>query len=172
MNTDALEEIIQSISVSQKTLYVLCGLPYAGKTHLAQSILKSTACVYVSVDSILEKLGYDWNTNNLPDEKGWEEVMNTSYQKSKQALLDSHNVLYDSTNHTKASREVLRNIAYEAGAKIQVIYIDASVPIVKKRWEENKASKKRFVLDEGLLDTTINALEIPTDDEDPWILKN
>ena len=124
------------------------------------------------MDVILEKLGYDWNTNRLPDEKGWQEVTDASYSESRRALKNSQNVLYDSTNHTKASRDALRRMAQEAGAKMQIIYIDVSVDIVRKRWEENKVTKKRFVLDEKLLDMTIDALEIPDDSESPWILKN
>lgn len=139
---------------------------------MAQEILKNTSCVYVSMDTILKELGYDWDTNKLPDEKGWEKVVNLSYQESKKALMDSHNVLYDSTNHTKASRDVLRDIAHEASAEIKIIYIDVPVDVVRQRWEENKTSKKRFVLDEKLLNMTIGALETPKDMEDPWILKN
>ncbi len=167
-----LEEIIKLISASQKTLYVLCGFPYSGKTHLAQEILKNTSCVYVSMDNVLKELGYDWNTNTLPDEKGWEKVVNLSYQESKKALMGSHNVLYDSTNHTKVSRDKLRQIAKETGAEFKIIYIDVSVDVIRQRWEENKVSKRRFVLDKKLLDMTIDTLEVPSKDEDPWVLYN
>jgi predicted kinase len=167
-----LIEIIRLINTSHKTLYILCGLPYSGKTYLAQEILKDTSCIYVNIDTILEKLGYDWNTNKLPDKQGWEEVMSISYKESQNALMDSHNVLYDSTNHTKASREALRNIALEVGAISQIIYIDVSVDSIRKRWEDNKIIKKRFVLDEKFLEMTISALEIPNITENPWILKN
>jgi tRNA uridine 5-carbamoylmethylation protein Kti12 len=128
--------------------------------------------VYVSIDTILEKLGYDWNTNKLPDKQGWEEIMNISYSESKNALLDSHNVLYDSTNHTKASREVLRTMSLEINASAQIIYIKVSPDSVRDRWKENKITNKRFVLDEKLLEITISALEIPDSSENPWIIEN
>ncbi len=139
---------------------------------MAQEILKSTSCVYVGMDNILKRLGYDWDSNKLPSGKGWEEVASLSYKESQNALLNSSNVLYDSTNHTKASRDVLRNIASEVGAGTKIIYIDVPVDMVRKRWEENKINKKRFVLDEKLLDLTINALEVPTVDENPWVFED
>ena len=167
-----LEEIIGSINKSRMTLFILCGLPYSGKTHIAREILKHASCVYVSMDFILTELGYDWDLNKLPDEQGWKEVIDISYQRSKKALKDSRNVLYDSTNHTRISRDDLKKIASEVNANVQIIYIDVAPDVVIKRWEQNKITKTRFILNEKLLNMTIDSMEIPTNEERPWILKN
>jgi predicted kinase len=119
-----VSDIIQSINSSAKTLYILCGLPYSGKTYLASKIIAETGCAYVSIDAILKDLGYDWDTNNLPDEQGWKQVFDASYQKSRDALKEGLNVLYDSTNHTKASRNALRAVARDVGATANVIYVN------------------------------------------------
>jgi predicted kinase len=106
---------------SHGILYILCGLLYSGKTYAARKILDAVPCVYVSVDDILEELGYDWNTGRLPDEKGWKTVMDISYRRTREALSDSKNVLYDSTNHTKSSRDALRKVADETGSGSRVV---------------------------------------------------
>ncbi len=62
-----LDQLVKSINDSHKTLWILCGFPYSGKTHFAKKILEQTSCVYVSIDNILAELHYDWNTNRLPD---------------------------------------------------------------------------------------------------------
>ena len=151
---------------------LLCDFPYSGKTYIGEKILGQTSCVYVSIDNILEELHYDWNTNKLPNEDGWKKVFDISYQQTKDALKKGLNVLYDSTNHTKASRDKLREVARSVSADARVIYIDVSEKIVIDRWEENKKQKSRFVLDESLLHQTINAMEVPNSDENVIIIKN
>ena len=167
-----IEKLIQSINNSHKTLWILCGLPYSGKTYVAKKIIEQTSCVYVSIDNILAELHYDWNTNKLPDTEGWKKVFDISYQQTKEALEKDLNVLYDSTNHTKASREKLREVANNISADARVIYIDVPEKIIVDRWQENKRQKSRFVLDENLLNQTISAMEVPSSDEGVIIVKN
>src|SRR3989344_4387326 len=169
---ETIEKLIQSINNPHKTLWILCGLPYSGKTYIGKKILEQASCIYVSIDAILETLHYDWNTNKLPDTEGWKKVFDISYQQTKEALEKGLNVLYDSTNHTKASRDKLREVAHSVGADAKVIYIDVSAKVAIDRWQENKKQKNRFVLDENLLHETINAMEIPTADEKLIVIKN
>ncbi len=169
---ETIEKLVKSINNSHKTLWILCGFPYSGKTYIGKKILEQTSCVFVSIDNILKGLGYDWNTNKLPDEEGWKKVFDISYQKTKEALAKDLNVLYDSTNHTKASRDKPREVAYSVGADARVIYVDVPEKIAIERWRENKKQKSRFVLDENLLHETIDAMEIPTADEKVIVLKN
>ncbi len=169
---DSLEDVIQSIHNSKKTLYILCGLPYSGKTYLALGIVKKTKCTYISIDTILKDLGYDWDSNTLPNEQGWKEVFSTTYLQSQEALKNDSNVLYDSTNHTKISRDALRTIAHEVGADTKVIYIDVPIDVVWKRWEENRINKNRSVVNENLVKMTLKAFEAPTEDEDVLTINN
>lgn len=167
-----IEKLIQLINNSHKTLWILCGFPYSGKTYIGKKILKQTSCVYISIDNILEELHYDWNTNKLPNEEGWKKVFDISYQQTKEALEKGLNALYDSTNHTKASRDKLREVAHSVGADTRVIYINVPAEVIIDRWEENKKQKSRFVLNENLLHQTIKASEVPTDDEKVIVIKN
>ncbi len=168
----APEEIIQSINSSGKTLYILCGLPYSGKTYLALKIVEKTKCTYVSVDSILKDLGYDWDSNKLPDEQGWKRVFDISYKKSQEVLKNSSNVLYDSTNHTRISRDTLRKVARGVGANTEVIYIDVPVKVVWERWAESSAGKNRSVVNKKLVEMTVESFEAPTQDENLFIVQN
>ncbi|MSU54648.1 MAG: ATP-binding protein [Candidatus Staskawiczbacteria bacterium] len=169
---ETIEELIQSINNSHKTLWIVCGFPYSGKTYIGKKILEQTSCVYVSIDNILEELHYDWNTNKLPNKEGWKKVFDISYQQIGEALGKDLNVLYDSTNHTRVSRDVLREVAKSVNADARVIYIDVPAKVIIDRWQENKKEKSRFVLDENLLHQTIEAMEIPTDDEKVIVIKN
>jgi predicted kinase len=165
MPTKSLEEIIQDMKVSHRTLYVLCGLPYSGKTYLSREIRAKIPCVYVSIDEIFRGSGYDWDSNRLPDEGGWKKIFNDSYRDSQDALKNNMNVLYDSTNHTRASRDELRRIAGDVGARTKVIYVDAPVEEIWKRWEKNRTMNERSVVDRKLVEMTVNSFEVPTEDE-------
>jgi len=167
-----LKEVIEDINNSKKTLYILCGLPYSGKTYMSKEILAKTSCIYISIDQILQKLGFDWNSNKLPNKDEWKLVFDISYQKSQEALKNDLNVLYDSTNHTKISRDVLQKIATDVGADTKIIYIDVPVETVWGRWEENNSKKDRSVIDKKLVEMTVKSFEIPTDDENLFIVKN
>jgi len=74
-------------------------------------------------------------------------------------------VLYDSTNHTKSSRNGLRKVAQEVGAETGVIFVDVPTEVVWKRWEENARQKNRSVVAKELVEQTIQSFEMPTDDE-------
>lgn len=90
---------------------------------IGKEIVAKTSCAYISIDQIFEELGFNWTTNKLPNEKEWQQIMKIVYQKIQTALRNNENVLYDSTNHTKASRDELRGIAQSVKAETKIIYI-------------------------------------------------
>lgn len=167
-----LEQLINKINSSHKTLYIFCGLPYSGKTYTSNKIIENTSVSYVSIDRILEGLGFDWDTGRLPDDDGWEKVFDISYEMTRNALKNNLNVLYDSTNHTKASRDVLRKVAQEVEAETSVIFIDVPTETIWKRWEENALRKNRSVVARELVEETIKSFEIPTSDENVFRLQS
>ncbi len=168
----SIQEVIEIIKTKEKTLFILCGLPYSGKTYIAKEIMKYVPMIYVSIDNIFHEHGYDWNVNKLPDEIAWTEIFDVSYEKARKALNQSLNVLYDSTNHTKISRDDLRKVAGSVGADTNVIFIDVPVDTIYKRWEENKVNKTRSIVDRKLVDMTIKAFEKPIKGENVLILAN
>lgn len=160
-----LDQLISQINDSQRTLWILCGLPYSGKTHLAQQIVERTSIVHISIDHILKELDFDWDTGHLPDTAGWEKVFNLSYAMTRDALKGGLNVLYDSTNHTKISRDTLRTIAQESGADAKVIFVDTPIEVIWERWTKNRLTKNRSVIARDLVEQTIQSFEIPTSSE-------
>lgn len=167
-----LEELIKTIKESQKTLFILCGFPYAGKSFVAEELRKHTDIVFVSIDDIFRAYGFDWETNALPDTEAWQKIFDESYEKTKEALSTEKNVLYDSTNQTIASRDKLREIATSVGATVCVIYIKSSVETVWKRWEENQKNPTRSVVGRELIQMTIDMFEEPTANENVLVIEN
>jgi predicted kinase len=171
-NVGELENIIEEIADSPHVLYILCGFPYAGKTYLANQILRETDIVFISIDDIFYSRGFDWDTNKLPNEHEWQEIFDESYRQTKETLKSGKGVLYDSTNQTIASRDVLRAIAKECGVDTQIIYVKSDIETVWKRWEENQKNPSRSIVKRELVQMTIDTFEEPTIEEGFIVIEN
>lgn len=160
-----VQNLVDYISQTKHTLFILCGFPYAGKSYIATEIQKSADVVSVAIDDIFHRHGFDWNTNTLPNSDEWQNIFDESYTISKDALKEGKNVLYDSTNQTLASRDKLREVACSVGAKTIVIYIQCSPETVWKRWEKSALEKSRPSVSKYLVQMTVDQFEVPTDAE-------
>lgn len=167
-----LDDLIKTIKESQKTLFILCGFPYAGKSFIAEALRRHTDIVFVSIDTIFQTHGFDWNTNKLPNRDEWQKIFNESYEESIMALTQGKNVLYDSTNQTIVSRNRLREVAHSVEANACVVYIKSSVETVWKRWEENQKKPTRSAVSKELIQMTIDQFEEPTVNENVLVIVN
>lgn len=167
-----ISELILLLKTAEPRLFILCGLPYSGKTYLSDRLRAVVPITYVCIDEILKDRGYDWDKSLLPDQKGWHQVFEESYERSREALMSGCSVLYDSTNHTKISRDMLRAIAAHAGVKARVLYIKVSSETIWRRWEEIRKTKQRSLIPHELVEKTIVAFEIPHEDEDYIEIEN
>lgn len=167
-----LDELIKTIKESQKTLFILCGYPYAGKSYVVNQIKSHVDIVVVSIDDVFKAKGFDWDTNTLPDTEAWQKIFDESYEKTKEELKAGKNVLYDSTNQTIASRDKLREVATTVGATACVIYIKSSMETVWKRWEENQKKPTRSAVSKELIQMTIDQFEEPTVNENVLVIVN
>lgn len=167
-----LANLISTIQNSQKTLFILCGYPYAGKSCVVKQIKSHTDIVVVGIDDIFEAKGFDWDTNKLPDSTQWQQIFDESYENVKVALAEGKNVLYDSTNQTVVSRDILGSHADIVGAGKYVVYIRSTIAEVWKRWEENRQNPTRSVVRKELVKMTIDMFEEPTESENVIIVNN
>jgi len=167
-----LDSLIHTIKESRKTLFILCGFPYAGKSYVSRQLQQQTDIQAVSIDDIFKANGFDWDTNKLPNKEEWKKISDESYQMSKATLGEGKSVLYDSTNQTVDSRNKLREVAPSMGADVCVIYIQTPVETVWKRWEENQKNPTRSVVSRELIQMTLDMFEEPTESENVIIVSN
>jgi predicted kinase len=126
----------------------------------------------VSIDDIFNAKGFDWNSNVLPGANEWTEIFDESYEKVKKILLSESSVLYDSTNQTLASRNILRDIASSVNADTVAVYVKSSIGTIWERWESNQKDPVRSVVSKDLVQITIDMFEVPTSDESVLIINN
>ena len=168
----SLENLEDVVGESHKTLFILCGYPYAGKSYIANQLASKVEIERISIDDIFKERGFDWDTNDLPTGEVWEEIFEESFEKTKIALSEGKKVLYDSTNQTIESRDKLREVARSAGANTYVIYIETSIEMVWKRWEENQGNPARPQVSKELVQMTIDMLEKPLSSENVIVIEN
>lgn len=147
------------------TLYILCGLPYSGKTTVAKALVRQFGWDYVSIDIVRERLGFTWKENDKVTSEDWKHIFDTAYGDMFSKLQNGKSVIFDSTNHDFESREKLRVYAKESGAESKVIFIDVPVEVVWQRWRHNQEANTRSHIGKELVQWTMDHFESPTEEE-------
>src|SRR4030042_2281801 len=92
-------------------LYIICGLPFSGKTILAKYLTKRFGFVRVNFDDINEERGLGEKRNDEISDEDWQKTCEIAYDDIDQALAMGKTVVNDGANHSKAERDKLREIA-------------------------------------------------------------
>ena len=125
-------------------LYILCGLPFSGKTTLAKKIAEYTGSKLVAFDQLWLEL--EKNTQLAPSLTGneeWRLIRRVAKEKISESLKNSRSVVYDDTNVRLEHREELRDVARQHGAMPVVVYVDTHPAIREEREKENLLTKRR-----------------------------
>lgn len=148
----------------QPTLFILCGLPYSGKTTLSHRMVERLRCELVSIDTMKASRGLSdvWEEMTAAQ---WQSIFEEARSTTRNALAARRDVVYDSANQDRASRDVLRALAREALADTVVVWIDAPPELVGARWS---AAGERLGprLPEWAMRAALQTYEPPTDEDD------
>ncbi len=142
------------------TLYLMCGLPFAGKTVIATR-LASLGAEMVSIDEIKTAHGLRDVWEGMQPED-WVRIFAEARSRVSTALDEHRGVVYDSTNHTKQSREEWRDLAEAHGADFTIVFVDVSPDEARRRWIENKDSQGRMDLSTWAFERALADYEPPT----------
>ncbi len=153
-------------------LYILCGLPFSGKTTLAKELIEKYQWSFVGIDEINRErgIGVDITKPITPDER--EITYKLTEEKTKQLLGEGKTVIYDATNFTFQQRQKLRDLAKSCQSSARIIYVATSKADVIKRWMDNRQTGKRNDVREDDFMRVVNNFQVPTDKENPIIYHN
>jgi predicted kinase len=104
----------------QATLFIICGLPGAGKTTLAKKIEGSLSAVRMSAD--------DWMTAlsiNLHAEEQRTKIEALQWELAKRLLSLRQNVVIEWGAWGKRERDAFRTEARALGARVELYYLSA-----------------------------------------------
>jgi len=143
----------------------MCGLPYSGKTVLAEELSGRLGFPIVGIDNIREERGFSWEDNEKVTPGEWKSIFEESYMRTMKFLNEGKSVIYDSANLDRESRDRLRLLVKDGNFETKVILVDISEAEVRRRWLKNQSTKERFHLPEKYLQIAVDTYERPTDDE-------
>ena len=106
------------------TLFIFCGLPFSGKTTLANELVKRFSFVRVDLDEINSERGLGYKSKVKISSEDWRITYAESYIRTDKALSEEKTVINDTTNFTRQQREKLRAIANKYKIISKVIYFN------------------------------------------------
>ncbi len=168
--------------MNEPRLYILCGLPFAGKTTLAKVLVKRIGFVHIDIDQINTNFGVGLRGTPISPEE-WERTYAEAYEWLGVALDAGQSVLFEGASYTKELRDQIRAISFERGVASRVIYVDISESEARQRLHTNRITQHRYDVRDDNFDLVANDVEPPAQEEqaiyyrqsepvDGWILQN
>ncbi len=114
------------------TLYLMCGLPGAGKTTRARELEAAGKGILLNADSWVCQLYPDDAEAAARDDRK-RHVEQLQWELTERLLSYGLSIILDWGVWTRAEREYLRQRARELGATVRTVYIDVSVETLQER---------------------------------------
>ncbi|BAU12953.1 shikimate kinase [Leptolyngbya sp. NIES-3755] len=164
-----------------KTLYLMCGMPFSGKTTLAKSICQALQCSYISLDEINEARSL-FGGEGIPIEE-WEKTHAIANEQLRQWMPSGADIVLDDTSCFRWLRDRYRNLAEQYHYRMIVIYLDLSIDEIRSRLQQNEMIQTRLGVKAEIINEMWNTFEPPRSDEvtilytpdqniDQWITKH
>ncbi len=151
---------------SQATLFLICGLPGAGKTTLAKQLEVEHCALRLTPDEwIAELLPEGWDRAELDRLRAPVEAL--QWKVARRALALGQNVVLDWGLWSREERDQLREGARALGARAEVRYLNPAREELVARLARRgpKLRPGEFEVSEEELDLWATWLEPPTPDE-------
>lgn len=151
-------------------LYILCGIPFAGKSTIARKIVELTGFTHIDLDQIKFELFGNNITDDQIDQSGWDQIYQRMYSNIEHELSLGKTVLHDTGNFTRHERSLVSMIATKLNIPFQTIYIDTPKELAYNRLLANRWTTNRFDITEEAFYSAAAEMEIPEQSENPLII--
>lgn len=148
-------------------LYILCGIPFSGKSTLARKIVKNLGFTKIDLDEVKYELFGPNTPDAAVDQDGWDKIYQDMYKRIESSLKNGETVLQDAGNFTRYERGLVQDIARKHGIEFSTIFVNTPVEIAKERMNKNRETKERIDVSNEDFQSTLAELEPPLEDEHP-----
>jgi predicted kinase len=161
------------------SLYVLCGVPFAGKSTLGRILSARIGAELVEYDEINTERGLGLDREPIVASE-FEATEREAFGRIAMALAQRRDVVYDAVNFLRSQRDALRDIAARTGAEAVLIWVGVPSDIALIRWRSNRLTGVRADVRDADFMHVVSNFEPPAPDEgalhfdgtqaaDPWL---
>ncbi len=149
-------------------LFLLCGLPGAGKTTLARELERTHHAFTLNTDAWMVPLFGQHMPRDLFDAR-LAQVQALQWGVAKRLLALGVNVVLDWGFWTREQRNAARRQGRAWGADVQLYFLDVDIDELRRRLRARTLDlpSSTFELDDAALDLFARGFEPPEDDEAP-----
>lgn len=149
-------------------LYVLCGLPFAGKSTLGRALATRLRIPRVEIDAINTERGQGLGLTPIAPEE-WAATYADAYGRLSGSLRAETSAIFDAGSFTRAQRDELRALAEGCGAAVCLIYIAVPPEVAIARWQRNRLTGERYDIRDDYFALALDHFEPPAADEDTLV---
>ena len=146
-----------------RTLYLLCGMPFSGKTTIGKYVAQYLDISYISLDKINEARGL-LGGEGIPV-KEWEKTHYLAMKQLKNLMPSHHDVILDDTNCFRWLRDRFRNLATQYDYETTLIHLDLPHAEIEKRIADNNQIRTRNKVKPEIIEQMNQTFEPPQADE-------
>jgi predicted kinase len=169
--------------MEKATQYILCGIPFSGKSTLGKELAKRLGFVHINLDQLKKEKGYGKVSDDDVPDNVWKIIFQEADKKLIDTLKSGKNVANETAWVTRKWRDRARKVAADAGFASKIIWLTIDEVIVRNRWQQNRKKTNRYDTFDKEFNDYVNDFEPPTRDEDiiiydqtipvdEWIKKN
>ena len=149
--------------MAKPTLYIMCGLPFSGKTTLARAIADQRDCVHLDLDSLATREGL-FPEEGI-DDKQWSLLFREAHRSLAALLSLGKSVVFDAVNYDRVGRDRLRAIAQQNNSAVYVIYMKLTIHELEQRRHANRDNRQRPNVREKDFVELVRDFEVPATEE-------
>lgn len=164
-------------------LYILCGIPFSGKSTLAKTLVERCGFVRIDLDEIKFELYGSNITDKQLQQSDWDKIYQEMYERIENELIDGQTVVHDTGNFTKYERKLVIDIANKLNVEFTTIFINTPKEVARERLLQNRKMLQRFDVSDQAFEEAVAEMEGPVLEEnciefnvhenvDEWIRKN
>jgi len=146
-------------------LFILCGIPFSGKSTLANAIATNLGFIKVDLDETKFELFGNSVLDSEIDQNGWNLVYNNMYAQIKSLLISGKTVVHDTGNFTKNERQLVKDLADQLNLDSLTIFVNTDINVALERLRNNRNNKTRFDVSDKDFYSAVEEMETPSDEE-------
>lgn len=157
--------------MSKPVLYIMLGIPGAGKTSIAEYVAEITKAVHISSDQFRKHM---FDTPEAISDIEHEQIYDMLDYVAEQILKSGKSVIYDANLNQYVHRQEKYEICKRIGAEVKVIWVKTKPSIAKKRATEKAKLHPEHRpfgnMKPDTFDRLVEQMELPRSEENALVI--